>query len=62
MRDCVRATRRFTDSCVADNNCHTFGPASRCGPPKEPWGFRTCECIPEYAVWDPRQMFCRFFS
>ncbi|XP_045782895.1 multiple epidermal growth factor-like domains protein 10 [Maniola jurtina] len=62
MRDCIRATRRISDSCVADTNCHTFGPASRCGPPQEPWGFRSCECIPEYAVWDPRLNFCRFFS
>ncbi|KPJ13912.1 hypothetical protein RR48_01192 [Papilio machaon] len=62
MRDCIRVTRRFNESCVTDDNCHTFGAASRCGPPQEPWGLRTCECIPEYAVWDARREMCRLFA
>ncbi|XP_045541324.1 prion-like-(Q/N-rich) domain-bearing protein 25 [Papilio machaon] len=62
MRDCIRVTRRFNESCVTDDNCHTFGAASRCGPPQEPWGLRTCECIAEYAVWDARREMCRLFA
>ncbi|CAK1592064.1 unnamed protein product [Parnassius mnemosyne] len=62
MRDCVRVTRRFSESCITDLNCHTFGAASRCGPPQEPWGIRTCECIPELAVWDSNREMCRLFA
>ncbi|XP_068627160.1 prion-like-(Q/N-rich) domain-bearing protein 25 [Battus philenor] len=62
MRDCVRVNRRISDSCVTDENCYTFGIASRCGPPQAPWGFRSCECIPEYAVWDSRREMCRLFA
>ncbi|XP_045508877.1 multiple epidermal growth factor-like domains protein 6 [Colias croceus] len=62
MRDCIKVTRRITDSCVIDANCHTFGAESRCGAPREPWGFRTCECITENAVWDSSRNMCRLFA
>ncbi|CAK1553227.1 unnamed protein product [Leptosia nina] len=62
MRDCTRVTRRITDSCVTDGNCGTFGAQSRCGPPKEPWGLRTCECISENAVWNADRNLCRLFA
>ncbi|XP_063899358.1 prion-like-(Q/N-rich) domain-bearing protein 25 [Helicoverpa armigera] len=62
MRDCVKATRRLGDACVTDEMCHTFGAASRCGPPQDPWGFRTCECITEHAVWDESRSMCRLFA
>ncbi|XP_004922190.1 multiple epidermal growth factor-like domains protein 10 [Bombyx mori] len=62
MRDCVKVTRRITDSCVSDMNCFTFGSAARCGPPQQPWQLRSCECIPELAVWDADRNICRFFA
>ncbi|KAJ8704952.1 hypothetical protein PYW08_012272 [Mythimna loreyi] len=63
MRDCVKATRRITDSCVSDSMCHTFGAASVCGPPDtDNWGIRSCACIPEQAVWDSGRNLCRLFA
>ncbi|CAH2064626.1 unnamed protein product, partial [Iphiclides podalirius] len=62
MRDCVRVTRRFTDSCLTDQHCHTFGAAARCGAARPPWGLRSCECDPDVAVWDPRREMCRLFA
>ncbi|KAJ8706523.1 hypothetical protein PYW07_012601 [Mythimna separata] len=63
MRDCVKATRRITDSCVTDPMCHTFGAASICGPPDEDnWYIRSCECVPEQAVWDSERNMCRLFA
>nr|XP_026483068.1 prion-like-(Q/N-rich) domain-bearing protein 25 [Vanessa tameamea] len=62
MRDCIRVTRRIQDSCVSDVHCHTFGTPARCGPPKDPWGIRNCECIPETSVWDENRQICRLFA
>lgn len=62
MRDCVKATRRITDSCVTDPMCHTFGAATVCGAPQDPWGFRNCECVPEQAIWDSERNMCRLFA
>ncbi|XP_038220341.1 tenascin-like [Zerene cesonia] len=62
MRDCIKVTRRITDSCVIDANCHTFGAESRCGAPQQPWGFRTCECVSENAVWDSNRNMCRLYA
>ncbi|KAM3955095.1 LOW QUALITY PROTEIN: uncharacterized protein ACR2FA_011030 [Aphomia sociella] len=62
MRNCVRATRSITESCVSDLNCHTFGAASRCGDPQEPWGLRSCECLSEISVWDSNRQMCRLFA
>ncbi|KAJ2941923.1 hypothetical protein O0L34_g10740 [Tuta absoluta] len=62
MRDCVRVTRRITDSCTQDSNCHTFGAESRCGAEQPPWGIRNCECIEENATWDSNLQMCRLFA
>ncbi|XP_059055025.1 prion-like-(Q/N-rich) domain-bearing protein 25 [Achroia grisella] len=63
MRNCVRAARSISDSCVSDANCHTFGASAICGPPQEDnFGVRTCECIPEQAVWDANRQMCRLFA
>ncbi|XP_049884146.1 prion-like-(Q/N-rich) domain-bearing protein 25 [Pectinophora gossypiella] len=59
--DCSRPTRRLTDSCLNDAACNTFGPAVRCTAPQLPWGLRSCECIPELAVWDANRQMCRLF-
>ncbi|XP_063836134.1 latent-transforming growth factor beta-binding protein 2 [Ostrinia nubilalis] len=61
MRTCVKAARMITDGCMTDATCHTFGAASRCGPPQQ-WGLRSCECIPEDAVWDASRSMCRLFA
>ncbi|CAH1642784.1 unnamed protein product [Spodoptera littoralis] len=61
MRDCVKATRRFTDACVNDEMCHTFGASARCGEPGQ-FELRSCECIPEEAVWDANRQICRLFA
>ncbi|KAI5636811.1 EB module domain-containing protein [Phthorimaea operculella] len=62
MRDCVRVTRRITDSCMQDSNCHTFGAETRCSEEQPPWGVRSCECIEENATWDANQQMCRLFA
>ncbi|XP_075990015.1 prion-like-(Q/N-rich) domain-bearing protein 25 [Anticarsia gemmatalis] len=61
MRDCAKVSRTISDSCVTDSMCHTFGVAVRCGEPTEPWSMRTCECLPERAVWDEERNMCRLF-
>ncbi|XP_052748061.1 prion-like-(Q/N-rich) domain-bearing protein 25 [Galleria mellonella] len=63
MRNCVRAARTITDSCVSDANCYTFGAAAICGPPQnDSFGIRNCECIQELAVWDANREMCRLFA
>lgn len=61
MRDCIKATRRFNDACVDDNQCHTFGGSARCGEPGT-FYLRTCDCIAEEAVWDENRQICRLFA
>ncbi|XP_072946642.1 uncharacterized protein [Epargyreus clarus] len=62
MRDCVKVARFITDACISDLSCHTFGVASRCGEPRPPWQLRSCECVPELAVWDRERSMCRLFA
>ncbi|KAG7306781.1 hypothetical protein JYU34_008218 [Plutella xylostella] len=59
MKDCAKASIRFTDFCLNDQMCHTFGGAARCGAPTPPWGLRQCECDEELAVYDERLNVCR---
>ncbi|KAF9418139.1 hypothetical protein HW555_004949 [Spodoptera exigua] len=61
MRDCIKATRRPTDACANDEMCHTFGGSARCGEPGQ-FELRSCDCIPEEAVWDADREICRLFA
>ncbi|GBP39269.1 Probable RNA-directed DNA polymerase from transposon BS [Eumeta japonica] len=61
MRDCAKATLRISDSCLSDAMCHTFGAASYCGQPVAPWGLRSCQCNPEYAVRNDALSVCQLF-
>ncbi|XP_048002710.1 prion-like-(Q/N-rich) domain-bearing protein 25 [Leguminivora glycinivorella] len=61
MRDCVKVARIITDSCIFDEQCHTFGAAAFCGAPGQ-WGLRSCECDLEQAVWDAQRGMCRLFA